>query len=184
MSQCQSSVLLVISLTDCSSWSRGLPVHIYHLKVCVLTEPVDLVVVKHEALLRQTERTGVLVRRRRVRVTLALLGHPGLAVRLLALLTTELVTLLGSHQVTPTAHYWSELKIFHSVKLREGGADLPAQTCRTHILLCFDQSLQLSSLCRASCNPQHSECLCLRGLWNHSCTAPSQGHTCTHCSCS
>ena len=47
-----------------------------------------------------------------VGVALALPSHPGLAVvRLLALLTTELVTLLGCHQITPTAHDWSELRL-------------------------------------------------------------------------
>ena len=71
----RQSDLLVISPADSSAWSRGLPVHIHHLQVSGVAEPVDLVVVKHEAVLSETQRTGVLVRRRRVGLTLVLLGH-------------------------------------------------------------------------------------------------------------
>ena len=97
----------MISSADCSSWSLGLRVHIYLAQVRVVTEPVDLVVIKGEALLlRQTERTVEWKLGAHV-----VLRHPGLTVGLHAPLIAGLVTLLSSHQITPATDQWSELKM-------------------------------------------------------------------------
>ena len=97
----------MISPANCSSQSLFLLVHIHITQDRVVTEPVDLVVVKGEALLlRQTERTVEWKLGAHV-----VLRHPGLTVGLHALLIAGLVTLLSSHQITPATDQWSELKI-------------------------------------------------------------------------
>ena len=73
----------MVSRADSPSRSLSLGVHIHLVQGRVVAQPVDLVVIKHEALtIVLTERTA----ERHLGVALSVLSNPGLAVRLQVLI--------------------------------------------------------------------------------------------------